>query len=231
MNSDTPADKSPDMPTNMPDWQALSALADGELSRPELARSLAMLEREEVRARWHSYHLIGDTLRSAELAQSQDDAAFLARFRVALAAEPQRPVASGGDSVAVSIAPDSEALPEGNVLATGQFDIKNQPEAANSAWRGLALAASVVAAAAVGWNLLGLGAAGSNPAAVLAQSPGAAPVSLASANPFAPVMLRDARLDELLAAHKQLGGTSALQMPAGFLRNATFEASAATAGQ
>jgi len=38
-----------------------------------------------------------------------------------------------------------------------------------------------------------------------------------------PVMLRDPRLDELLQAHKQFGSTSALQMPAGFLRNATFE--------
>jgi sigma-E factor negative regulatory protein RseA len=37
------------------------------------------------------------------------------------------------------------------------------------------------------------------------------------------VMIRDPRLDELLAAHKQFGSTSALQMPAGFLRNATFE--------
>ncbi len=36
-------------------------------------------------------------------------------------------------------------------------------------------------------------------------------------------MIRDPRLDELLAAHRQLGNsTSALQMPAGFLRNATF---------
>ena len=40
------------------------------------------------------------------------------------------------------------------------------------------------------------------------------------------VMIRDPRLDELLAAHKQYGSTSALQMPAGFLRNATFEAPA-----
>jgi sigma-E factor negative regulatory protein RseA len=39
------------------------------------------------------------------------------------------------------------------------------------------------------------------------------------------VMLRDARLDALMAAHKQFGGTSALQMPAGFLRNATFDGS------
>jgi sigma-E factor negative regulatory protein RseA len=40
------------------------------------------------------------------------------------------------------------------------------------------------------------------------------------------IMIRDPRLDELLAAHKQFGSTSALQMPAGFLRNATFEAPA-----
>ena len=37
------------------------------------------------------------------------------------------------------------------------------------------------------------------------------------------VMIRDARLDEFLAAHRQLGGATALQTPAGFLRNATFE--------
>ena len=38
--------------------------------------------------------------------------------------------------------------------------------------------------------------------------------------------LREYFGDELLAAHKQLGGNSALQMPAGFLRNATFEGNA-----
>ena len=38
------------------------------------------------------------------------------------------------------------------------------------------------------------------------------------------VMIRDPRLDEMLAAHRQLGGgASALQSPAGMLRNATFE--------
>ena len=39
-------------------------------------------------------------------------------------------------------------------------------------------------------------------------------------------MIRDPGLDEMLAAHRQLGGASALQTPAGFLRNATFEAPA-----
>jgi sigma-E factor negative regulatory protein RseA len=36
-------------------------------------------------------------------------------------------------------------------------------------------------------------------------------------------MVRDARLEEMLAAHKEVGGMSALQVPSGFLRNATFE--------
>ena len=48
-------------------------------------------------------------------------------------------------------------------------------------------------------------------------------VAVADADTGSQVMIRDPRLDELLAAHKQFGSTSALQMPAGFLRNATFE--------
>ena len=58
-----------------------------------------------------------------------------------------------------------------------------------------------------------------NPSAVsLAQS--GAPVAAVDA---APVMIRDPQIDALLAAHRQFGGTSALQTPTGFLRNATFE--------
>ena len=41
------------------------------------------------------------------------------------------------------------------------------------------------------------------------------------ASPQGP-MVRDTRLEELMAAHKQLGGSS-LQAPSGFLRNAGFE--------
>jgi sigma-E factor negative regulatory protein RseA len=36
-------------------------------------------------------------------------------------------------------------------------------------------------------------------------------------------MIRDARLDRYLAAHKQFAGSSALGVPSGFLRNATAE--------
>jgi sigma-E factor negative regulatory protein RseA len=54
------------------------------------------------------------------------------------------------------------------------------------------------------------------PVVALRQTP-------AAASDEPQVMMRDPQLDALLAAHRQLGGTSALQMPAGFLRNATFE--------
>jgi sigma-E factor negative regulatory protein RseA len=37
-------------------------------------------------------------------------------------------------------------------------------------------------------------------------------------------LIRDARLDRYLAAHKQFAGSSALGVPSGFLRNATAEA-------
>jgi sigma-E factor negative regulatory protein RseA len=60
------------------------------------------------------------------------------------------------------------------------------------------------------------------PAAQLAQLPVTNEVSIATAGTDG-AMIRDSRLDALLAAHRQFGGTSALQMPAGFLRNATFE--------
>ncbi|MFZ4286997.1 sigma-E factor negative regulatory protein [Variovorax sp. HJSM1_2] len=54
------------------------------------------------------------------------------------------------------------------------------------------------------------------PAGVTAQT-----VTLPSGEPQ--VMIRNPRLDALMAAHKQFGGASALQTPAPFLREATFE--------
>jgi sigma-E factor negative regulatory protein RseA len=59
----------------------------------------------------------------------------------------------------------------------------------------------------------------------LAQVPVSTEVSMV-AGAEAAIMIRDPQLDALLVAHRQFGGTSALQMPAGFLRNATFEGAA-----
>ena len=37
-------------------------------------------------------------------------------------------------------------------------------------------------------------------------------------------LVRDAQLDRYLSAHKQFGGSTALGVPSGFLRSATYEA-------
>ena len=67
---------------------------------------------------------------------------------------------------------------------------------------------------------------------ILEQTPATRQVALAStafAEPPAVVangkLIRDARLDQYLAAHKQFGGSSALGVPSGFLRSATYDAS------
>jgi sigma-E factor negative regulatory protein RseA len=93
------------------------------------------------------------------------------------------------------------------------------------------LVAGVAALAAVGsmvWSLAGVqsqaGEQLAQRSAPAATAVAAAPSPSQSAATEAPqVMIRDPHLDELLAAHKQFGGASALQQPAGFLRNATFQ--------
>jgi RNA polymerase sigma-70 factor (ECF subfamily) len=77
-----------DEPTAEDLRRCLSALADGEAS--ELAQACRSW-REDATARqtWHTYHLIGDVLRSEELAHAPArDEAFLASLRQRLAAEP-----------------------------------------------------------------------------------------------------------------------------------------------
>ena len=89
-------------------------------------------------------------------------------------------------------------------------------------WKLLAGVASIAAVLAVSWTVLSnLGQTGAAPQ--LAQSTSSTVPVVAQTTTESPVMIRDPHLDALLAAHKQFGGTSALQMPAGFLRNATFE--------
>ena len=194
--------------------EQLSALADGQLQGDEFAAALAWAAEDEGRDTWGVYHLVGDVLRSSDLARPVNPA-FLSRLRDELAKEapPQRPQAPAEldtlDHVAVHL-----------------------PEAANASvfrWKMVAGFASLAAVAAIGWTSFSqLQGAGGPGAQLAASSPerataqGAPVVAVADAD-GQQVMIRDPRLDELLAAHKQFGSTSALQMPAGFLRNATFE--------
>lgn len=77
--------------------EALSALADGQASSDDVAKACASWREDgQSRAAWQAYHLIGDVMRSEELAEGTASADFLNRFRDRLAKEPVvlAPVAS-----------------------------------------------------------------------------------------------------------------------------------------
>jgi sigma-E factor negative regulatory protein RseA len=68
---------------------ALSALADGESTASDVARACASWkDSAQARAAWHDYHLIGDVMRSEDLAEASGSEAFLRNFRSRLAQEP-----------------------------------------------------------------------------------------------------------------------------------------------
>lgn len=185
---------------NMQTQELMSALADGQLQGEAFARGVeAAASDPAAREAWHTYHLIGDVLRSGEFAAGTMPTAFLSRLRSRLQQE---------QGFAAAAQQQTQAAPP-------------QREAANDAsfrWKLVAGIASVAAVAAIGWTALG-GLAGKPGQGQLAA--GGAGTVIAGSERGA--MIRDPRLDEFLAAHRQLGGASALQMPAGFLRNATFE--------
>ncbi|MCB1978960.1 MAG: sigma-E factor negative regulatory protein [Burkholderiaceae bacterium] len=192
--------------------ELLSALADGELAGDELAQALALCTQDACRASWQSYHVIGDVLRSPELAPASDSERLLQGLREEFARSPQR-----SEAVSRDLPPPGETVPGAQGAAAANDSVWR--------WKLVAGFASLAAVAAMGWNSLSVLSGQPPQTAQLAAataSASAAPTELAQAQ--APVMIRDPRLDELLAAHKQFGGASALQMPAGFLRNATFEA-------
>jgi sigma-E factor negative regulatory protein RseA len=189
--------------------ELVSALVDGELGAEAFVQAVQWLhESDDARASWHAYHLVGDVLRSGELAAiGANDAAFVARLRARLQGEGQL----GQPGMALDLAA-SEARHE---RAVGV----NEQEVANDAsfrWKLAAGFASVALVVMVGWQLV-VSANGSLGAPQLAR------VEVLPTQEQPQVMIRDPRLDQLLAAHQQSGGISALQMPAGFLRNATYD--------
>ncbi|MGE0100070.1 MAG: sigma-E factor negative regulatory protein [Hydrogenophaga sp.] len=217
-------------PLTSPD--ALSALVDGELDASGL-RSL--LEEVEVQPQslgsWHAYQVIGEVLRgSSGVVCAQAPGDFLAGVRERLKSE-----------VALDVAPPVVAR-----VAPAPASAANDPV---FRWKILAGFASLAAVMAVSWGVIGgasQGAGGqvgpqlassASPASVapgVAGPPVAVPV--ASTTPSPPSnelvvntgqgpLIRDARLEELLAEHRQHGGMSALQMPTGFIRGATYDAS------
>lgn len=204
--------------------EQISALADGQLQGDEFAAVMQQLgERSEWRSTWETYHVVGDVLRSGVHAPCSDSSTFLSKLQVRLAAE----------QIALP-----QAAPVVQDLPVVVAEAANEPV---FRWKLVAGAASLAAAAAIGWTWVGTSAVpgGAQLAqqqlqdkanSVLAVAAPAAPVAtvapssrvLVGKGNEAQVMLRDPRLDELLEAHQQVGGAS--QMPSVFLRNATFDA-------
>mgnify|MGYP001420548697 CR=1 FL=1 len=194
--------------------EQLSALADGELGVNEVARACANWRTGgSAQATWHAYHLIGDVLRSDDLAsRPRTDRAMLEKLRERLAGEP------------VVLAP-GPTLPR---------TVANRPQ--RNSWPWAALSAVAAGFAAVAGVLIVVGGTSVDSGTVkIGLSDGALPATLARAasRPFEqtlqPVfadgrLVRDARLDQYLDAHKHFSGVSALGVPSTFLRGATSDA-------
>ena len=208
---------------NLQGAEALSALVDGEADA-RTAASLSARWRDEaaLRERWHSYQLIGDVLRSEELAGQGRDAAFLQRLRTQLDREP------------VVLAPRADRVAEESAAALPR------QRAAGGGLRRWATPAAVAAGflAVIGSLAVTRLSGPQADAPQLAQAPvvpAEAPQRVVLAapadqvEPASGVLIRDARLDQYLAAHKQFGGSSALSVPSGFLRSATYDGATAAA--
>lgn len=214
-------------PAEQADDARLSALLDGELSIAELDDWLLMADDDATaHLTCQRYQLIGQALRGEPVvAAPMSPQSFLAGVRSRLQEEPL-----------AAPAPTIAATP--SVLA--------RAPAANDAvfrWKLVAGFASLAAVMAVSWSVLGTApgsADGTAPGPQMAlvspagqtavrvvnsaqSAPPAMPAAVVVNTSQGPV-LRDPRLEQLLAEHRQYGGMSALQMPAGFLRDATHQA-------
>jgi sigma-E factor negative regulatory protein RseA len=180
----------------------LSAAMDGEREPLDQA-CRAWRDDADARATWHAYHLIGDVMRSGELATAPPrDAAFLAALRERLAVEPV-------------------------VLAPAQVAPAAVPARARSAWLVPAAAAAgfvVVAGVLVVSRLSGPAADGGAPVLAGASGPSAGVLRVSNVAPAAPLtvvtgaVIRDPRLDEYLRAHQAARGGFVATVPGSSLR-------------
>lgn len=203
--------------------ETLSSLMDGELP-VEAARSSCSQWRADAQARdaWHTYHLIGDVLRSEDLASTPvRDEAFLRSLRSRLAAEPV-PMAPLPSTVAATARADARGV----ASAVPSTPAVGQRRAARR-FAPVALAASVVVVAGVVgvMRVSSPGGAGAETAQV-ASTLGASGTLIggAAVDGAMPVtMLRDARLDRYMAAHRKLANGIAVPDRAGYQVQAVYE--------
>lgn len=215
--------------------QAVSALVDGHTHSGDAAFGLQDLVADAQAAQqWHLYQLVGDVLRDRTLAPRPGEWDFADKIQAAIAREG-RPAAWDAQDAAstVPMPTPQKAPPAYNpaLLQPAPFAAapRHQHSANAAVWR-WKLAAAVATLALGAVLVLGMPAGTEQTTRKFAGAvPASPPVSaapMAETADASAVVLRDPALDALLAAHQQLGGHSALQMPSGFLRDATWVRSA-----
>jgi sigma-E factor negative regulatory protein RseA len=184
---------------NLSTLEQLSALHDGELDAAQAAALVrASLADDSIMHQWRSMSAISHVMRQAS-SQPTWQADQTAPVMTATHAAPQ----------AVQV---------------------TQVAANDSRWKMVAGFAALAAVGSLVWGLLGAGGSGAPAGAILASNqqgtlPAATLVSAPTGQATTQIagqevtMIRNPRLDEFLAAHKQFGGVSALQQPAGSLRS------------
>ena len=204
--------------------ERMSALADGALDAHAVASACALWRADaDARATWHAYQLIGDVMRSDDLAHdASTDASFMQALRMRLADEPTvlapQPLAPADLRPAAAVAAQRRggrwgwlapsAVAAGFVAVAGVLMITRGPDTAAGAGPAVASLGPTASPAAPSASSL------------LPAAPAAGDIQAFAANAQ---FVRDAQLDRYLAAHKQFAGSSALGVPSGFLRAATVE--------
>ncbi len=209
-----------DRPSSNDSRRILSALADGDATHSEAARAFqAWRDDPDARATWHAWQLIGDVLRSDDLAaEPAADEAFLVALRARLATEP------------VVLAPQ----PRADEASVAQPVAANASARSRARWQGpVAMAAGFLAVVGV-LNVAGPFRHGGNPslAAAGASAPGPLLASTTSVNNSGAVPTSvqtpaqtQAAADQLapyLAAHRQSAMSGPFQMPGSDLRNVSL---------
>ena len=196
--------------------ELLSALADGELRGEAVTTALLDCRQDEVLESWCTYHLIGEVMRQPSQGAPRAHLDFLSRLNERI--EREKIVLDEPFSLSPLV--PATARPEATPAVEAMGWHAAAANDGNFKWKLLAGFATVAAVSAVVWSAASFSVSPAAPQ--LARASDVQPVLVPS--PMGP-MVRDVRLEELILAHRQLGGGSVLQAPSGFLRNAAFEAS------
>ena len=198
--------------------ELLSALADSHLTSAECLATLDACKHDpSLLSQWNAYHLIGDVLRCSAPGLAQGaDMAFVARLQRRLASE----ALPAGKALRQDSSPRVQFAEPGVVLAQLETSAHRQKAANDGSfrWKMVAGFASSAAVCAIAWSAFGSFSLSEAPKIALDAGTGQVLVT----SPMGPIV-RDARLEEQLADHRQLGSAATLQMPSGFFRNAAFD--------